>query len=297
MRRTAMAGPEVTTPPTSAFRKVVAGLGAVLLLLYVAAGAFFFFQQDQMTFPAPKQYARATPTDTGIAYEDLRISVNGSEQIHAWWVPSASASDKVLLFFHGNGYVLDQTVSGELTPLHSLGANLLMVDYRGYGSSSPTTPNETRVYDDARACFAYLTEQRKVPSRNVIFVGRSIGTGPATEMAKEHPEAGGLILISPFTSVPDAAQSIWYLRAFPLSLLSHNQFKNLSKIDSVRVPVLITVGTEDHITPPSMAHALFQKANQPKRLYLVPGADHDDVMKLGGQSLETQMSDFLHTLQ
>jgi uncharacterized protein len=289
---------KVAPPRSSALRKIIVGFCAVLVLVYLAAGAFFFFQQDQMTFPAPKEYAPATPTDVGITYEDLHIPVNGSEQIHAWWVPAAPASDKVLLFFHGNGYVLDQTVGdrGELTPLHNLGANLLMVDYRGYGTSSPITPNETRVYEDARRAFTYLTQQRSVPPHDIIFIGRSIGTGPATEMAREHPDAGGLILISPFTSIPDAAQAIWYLRAFPLTLFSHNQFKNLSKMDSVRVPVLIAVGKEDQLTPPWMAQALFQKANQPKRLYLTPGAEHNDIFKVGGQGLETQISDFLQTL-
>lgn len=294
-----MATSKVATGPTSVLRKGIIGFAAVLFLLYLGAGAFFYFQQDQMTFPAPKQYARATPADAGIAFEDLHIPVSNSEQIHAWWIPAASPSDRVLLFFHGNGYVLDQTVGDgeELRPLHNLGANLLMVDYRGYGTSSPTTANETRVYEDARTSFIYLTEQRKVSHRNIIFVGRSIGSGPATEMAKDHPEAGGLILISGFTSIPDAAQSIWYLRAFPLTLLSHNQFNNLSKMDSVHIPVLVTVGTEDDTTPPWMAQALFQKANQPKRLYLAPGADHNDMIRLGGQALEAQMTDFLQTLR
>jgi fermentation-respiration switch protein FrsA (DUF1100 family) len=250
-----------------------------------------------MTFPAPKQYTRAAPTEAGIPYDDLHIPVNGSEQIHAWWVPAAFGSDRVLLYFHGNGYVLDQTVGEELSFLHNLGANLLMVDYRGYGTSSRNRTNEMQVYEDARAAFAYLTEQRKVPSRSVVFVGRSIGTGPATEMAKEHPEAGGLIFISAFTSVIDAAQSIWYLRAFPLSLFSHNRFNNLSKIGSVRIPVLITVGTDDRITPPWMAQALFQNANQPKRLYVAPGADHDRMIKVGGQPLAAQMSGFLQTVR
>ena len=289
----------VATQRPSTSRRLIAGLCVALLLVYLGAGIFFLSKQDQMTFPAPRQYAHATPTDAGVPFEDVHIPVNASEQIHAWWIPAASASDKVLLFFHGNGYVLDQTVrsGGELIPFHRLPANLLMIDYRGYGASSPTIPNETRVYEDVRAAFTYLTTQRKVAARNIIFVGRSIGSGSATEMAKEHPEAGGLILISPFTSVPDAAKSIWYLRAFPVALMSHNQFKNLSKIDSVHIPVLITVGTEDQITPPSMAQALFEKANQPKHLYRAPGAGHNDMIQAGGQPLEEQMSTFLRSLQ
>ncbi len=271
----------------------------LLLLTYVGLGALFYFQQDQMTFPAPPHYTNATPTDDGIAFEDLHLPVAGSQQLHAWWIPASQPSDKVLLMFHGNGYVLEQATgpSGEVIPLHHLGPNLLLVDYRGYGSSTPRTPNETRVYEDARAALAYLLDQRHVPIHDVIFMGRSIGTGPATQLAMEHPDAEGLILESPFTSVPEAAKAIWYLRAFPLSLFIHNRFDNLSKISSVHVPLFITVGTEDTVTPPQMAHALFQSANQPKQLYLVPGADHNGIVTAGGQTLESHIRGFIDSVQ
>ena len=120
----------------------IVSLLVLLLFAYAGFGALFYFQQDHMTFPAPSQYAKATPADVGIAFEDLHIPVTGSEQVHAWWIPSTEPSNRVLLMFHGNGYVLEQTVgsAGELLPLHNLGADLLLVDYRGYGSSTPGTP-------------------------------------------------------------------------------------------------------------------------------------------------------------
>ncbi|HEY4951313.1 MAG TPA: alpha/beta hydrolase [Candidatus Acidoferrales bacterium] len=288
----------VTVPQrTSRSRRYVGILLVVLAVIYVSACAFFSLQQDQMTFPAPREYATATPLNASIPFEDLHIPVNGSEQIHAWWIPASSASGKVLLVFHGNGYVLEQAARGELVPLHALGTNLLMIDYRGYGSSSPGSPNEKRVYEDARAAFSYLTVQRRVRAQDIIFLGRSIGSGPAVEMAKEHPEAGGLILISAFTSTIDSAKTIWFLRPFPLSLLSHNRFDNLSKMDAVHLPVFIAVGTEDRLTPPAMARALFRRANEPKRFYLSPGADHNGMLSTEVTALEAQISAFLQTIQ
>ena len=290
-------------PERSRLSRFLLVLSVSVLVVYIAVCVFFYFLQDAMTFPAPTQYAKATPSDVGIVFEDLHIPVNGSDQIHCWWIPANSASDRVVLVFHGNGYVLDQGISQkfaidiEFIPLHRVAANLLLIDYRGYGSSSPGVPNEKRVFEDARAAFAYLRTQRKVESRNIVLLGRSIGTGPATQLAVEHPDAGGLILISPFTSVPDAAKAISYLNAFPIRLLSHNRFDNLSKIASVRIPVFIAVGTVDDLTPPAMAQALFQKANEPKRLYLVPGAGHNSVISVGGETLLDQISAFLETLR
>jgi hypothetical protein len=91
--------------------------------------------------------------------------------------------------------------------------------------------------------------------------------------------------------------AIWYLIAFPIRLLSHDRFDNLSRIESVHVPVFIAVGTNDDLTPPAMAQALFQKANEPKRLYLAPGAEHNDMIGVGGQPLLAQLSAFLQTLR
>jgi hypothetical protein len=85
-----MATPAPASREKSHLRNVTLAVGVVLFLLYVAICAFFYFQQDAMTFPAPTQYRKATPSNVGIPFEDLRIPVDGSEWIHCWWIPAAS---------------------------------------------------------------------------------------------------------------------------------------------------------------------------------------------------------------
>jgi len=295
----------MTTPgvvlkePRSLVRRIGVVALRIVVLVYVGLCALFYFAQDPLVFPAPKQFAKSSPADLNIAFEDLHIPVDHSGQIHAWYIPAAAASDKVLLYFHGNGYCIEQTAVppvGEVVPLHGLGANLMMVDYRGYGTSSPGTANETRVYEDGRAALNYLTQVRKVPIHDIIFMGRSIGTGVATELAKENPGAGGLVLISPFTSTTALAERSWYLRMMPMSKLNHNPFDNLSKIGDVRMPLLIAVGDQDTLTPPAMAEALMAKANEPRRLYVVPGADHNGMFP-GFPDLNAQISEFVSGLR
>jgi uncharacterized protein len=280
-------------------RKLSIRLLLVVGVIYLAICAFFYFQQDAMVFPAPKHFETHTPAEANIPFEDLHIPVNPYGQIHAWYIPAASASHNTLLYFHGNGYCLEQTggAEGEMVPLHATGANLLMADYRGYGTSTPDQAREKSVYQDARAAFNYLTQKRNIPAHEIIFVGRSIGTGVATEMAKEHPEAGGLILISPFTSTIDVGKtSMWILNLLPNTLLSHNQFNNLSKIDAVHVPLLIVVGDHDTLTPPSMAQALIARANEPKHLSVIAGPDHDQMFRVGRQETVAPITAFLETL-
>jgi hypothetical protein len=45
-----------------------------------------------------------------------------------------------------------------------------------------------------------------------------------------------------------------------------------------------------------MAQALFQKANETKRLYLSPGAAHDSIWEIKTEQLLTQIRAFIRTL-
>jgi pimeloyl-ACP methyl ester carboxylesterase len=268
----------------------------VSLAVYVALCAFIYLYQDKLTFPAPTDYPKDTPASVGISFEDLHIPV-GAEQIHAWWIPSAQPSTRVILYFHGNGYTIEGTARFEAFDLHSLGVNLLIVDYRGYGTSSPGNANGIRATQDARAALNYLIQIRHVPVGNIIIFGRSIGTGIASQLAFETPQAAGLILISPFTTLNDVARESWQMRILPLELMgSRNSFNNLSKIALIHMPLLLVVGDQDTLTPPKMAQALKRRANEPKQLVLVPSAGHNDIFEVGGLALVAQLESFIATL-
>ena len=59
------------------------------------------------------------------------------------------------------------------------------------------------------------------------------------------------------------------------------------------MPLLIVSGTADTLTPNWMAERLFAKANQPKQLYLVPKAGHNDLLSLGGNELTQVLRKFV----
>jgi pimeloyl-ACP methyl ester carboxylesterase len=184
-------------------------------------------------------------------------------------------------------------VSDEIAYLHEIGANLMLVDYRGYGASTLISPNETTVNEDAAASLNYLLRNRMIPVGNVFVLGRSIGSGPATYLALNNSGLGGLILASPFSSIVDAATGFWYFRIYPAGLILRTHFDNVSKISSVKAPLLIVSGTADTLTPTWMADKIFAHAHQPKQLYLVPGAGHNDLFNAGGNALTQVLHNFV----
>lgn len=268
-------------------------LVAYLAVAYLAIVAFLYFMQAKLIFPASNECEKVTPADSGLAFEDLHIPVAGRDHLHAWWVPAASPSKSAMLVFHGNGYVLEDMVGGELETLHQIGANLLLVDYRGYGSSSAITPSEKTIKADADAALNYLLNERNISKRRIFLFGRSIGSGPAAYLAATSSGLAGLILASPLSSLDDISVAVWYTRLFPVSLLLQTHFNTLSRIKRLQLPLLIVSGAADTLTPVRMASVIFEAAHQPKQIYFVPKAGHDDLLTEGGAKLVQVLRRFM----
>ena len=256
------------------------GMG-VLVAGYVVVIALLVVFEGRLIFVPPADVPATTPAVDGLGFDDLHIPVKGDGFLHAWWIPSADPHARTILYFHGNGGVLEREANHEVLLFRQTGANLLMVDYRGYGHSSPLHASGVTTGEDARAAMQYLKQERHIASSDIVIFGWSIGSGVATQLAVYEPDAGGLILLSPITSVDDVVDSNWVygdvLR--PTQWFRHdNDMANKDKIGSIAMPVLIICGTVDTIAPPWMARELYARANEPKTIQWTEGAGHDDVM-------------------
>jgi uncharacterized protein len=91
------------------------------------------------------------------------------------------------------------------------------------------------MYEDAEAAYQALL-QRGVPVNRIILLGRSLGSGPAVLLATRH-QAGALLLLGAFTSLPDAAAYRYpYL---PVRMAIKIQFNSLARIGAVQMPIVI----------------------------------------------------------
>jgi len=213
------------------------------------------------------------------AFQDEWITVGDGQKLHAWWIPSARADAPAMLYLHGARWNLTGSVS-RIERWHSLGFSVLAVDYRGFGESTDIAPSEERSYEDAEASWQRLV--KLAPGKRHFIVGHSLGGAIAVDLAARHPEASGLVLESTFTSVQGmVSQSSWGF--IPVGLILTQKFDALSKIGSVKMPVVITHGTSDSIVPFSMGEELFAAAPQPKRFIRVEGAGHHNA---GASSVE-----------
>jgi uncharacterized protein len=245
----------------------------ITLILYLGISLLLRWGQTKLIF-FPDRILRETPAAYNLVYQDVWISVD-REQVHGWWMPSSDVST-VLLYLHGNG-----SNNGDGVDLAAIfrqsGLSVLAIDYRGYGKSSPTFPNETKVYEDAEAAWNYLIDRQQIKPQNIFIYGHSLGGAIAIDLAIKHPEMAGLIVFGTFTSLKDVVELNSFLKIFPLNWILTQKFDSITKIKSLQVPIVIAHGTDDRIIPVTMSQDLFAAAPKPKKLVLIPEGDHNDL--------------------
>lgn len=255
-------------------QKLVLSSLAVLTILYLASSLLLRWGQTKLIF-FPDRQIKSTPQQYGLTYQDVWIDLD-EDKVHGWWIPADSSDAPVLMYFHGNGSNL-----GDLSEIaaifRQLEVSVLLIDYRGYGKSSPRSPNEARVYADAEAGWQYLTQTRKIAPEQIFVYGHSLGGAIALDLAVKHPEMAGLITEGTFTSIEDMAQLSPVFKLFPLGWILTQRFDSINKIESLQTPILILHGTGDRVIPPYMAHELFAAAPEPKQIEIIEQAGHNNL--------------------
>ena len=249
-------------------------LRTVILLaiaVYALIALFMFLQQRNLQYhPSNKGH---TPSGLGLAgVSEETIETPDGEKIAAWHLPAENGSPTIL-FFHGNaGEIGDR--ADRLGYYREQGFGALFVSYRGFGASTGSI-SEQGFITDAIAAHDWLTRQEISPEQ-ILLVGESLGTGVAVQLAAQRKVAA-MALEAPYTSVADVAAAIyWWL---PVRLLLKDTFHSRDHIGQVRVPVLIQHGEADGIIPVAHGRRLFDMANEPKELVILPGAGHEVIQQ------------------
>ena len=83
------------------------------------------------------------------------------------------------------------------------------MEYPGYGVyQSEAPPSCDQILMNATIVFDFISEHMGYSHEDIVIMGRSIGSGPATYLASIFKVAG-LILIAPFTSLKDVVKTLF----------------------------------------------------------------------------------------
>jgi len=203
-----------------------------------------------------------------------------AQRVEMWWLPHADPNAPTLLYLHGTVNNLAQNLP-KMEALRAAGFAVLAVDYRGWGLSTPMTPSERSILQDAQLAWTELGRREPRAARRVIY-GHSMGSGVAVDLASRLRAPGdyaALILESAFTSFDGVAQEAGWWGGL-LARFNHEHFASLDKIRQVHAPLLMLHGSADDTVPMRLGQQLYAAAHPPKAWVSIDGGGHADLQQI-----------------
>ena len=260
-------------------------LGAgLVLLVYLGLLGWLWASQRSLLYHPGKD-----PGPPPEGWKEVKIPT-GDGLVLKGWFKRGHPERGGILYLHGNAGnrkdALEDTILFE-----GSGRTLLVPDWRGYGGN-PGKPTEEGLYEDGMAALDALCRLAGLQPGRVVVAGRSLGSAVAMEVALER-RIEGLILLTPFTSIPDVGSSLYPWA--PVRLLCRDRFDELSRAGRLKLPVLVVAGEKDDLAPPEMSRRLSGRIPGAS-FFLVPGAGHGDLVEKGGTLLSGEIGRFLGNL-
>jgi fermentation-respiration switch protein FrsA (DUF1100 family) len=266
------------------FLKILVAYLLVLVLVRIFEPRLIFFPKSPDRLDGD-WHPRALPV------QDVWLTASDGVKLHAWWIPHDNAKF-TFLAFHGNASnIANRALIYEF--LRSTPANVLALEYRGYGHSEGK-PDEAGVYRDAEAAYDYLVNTQRIERKAIISFGQSLGSAVATHLAT-HRQVAGVVLEAPFPSASRVARKVfWFLPG--LSLLAHGQFDTQAWLKEIHAPVLIVHCAQDPVIPFQFGQEVYDAALPPKNFLQINGYCHEESSLIGPTQYRTALQEFLNSL-
>ncbi len=196
---------------------------------------------------------------------------------------TADKEAPTILFFHGNGEIVSDY--DDIGPMYvQQNINFLITDFRGYGWSTGT-PTFSTLLTDSDTLYSQLKQYLADNGySDVLFImGRSLGSASAIEIAAtSNDEIKGLIIESGFAETLPLAATLG-MDIAAAGITEEETFNNVGKIAEVTKPTFLLHGQLDDLIPLWQAEKLHAECGaRSKELQVVPGADHNSLIAVGG---------------
>jgi hypothetical protein len=150
------------------------------------------------------------------------------------------------------GTLHNKVVFRTMKALNGFGFPVLRFNFRGVGSSAGEHDEGRGEIADVRVALDYLNERCGLP---ILFAGFSFGAAVGLRAAAVHPQVQGLIMVGTPVNAEGRAYRYELLRESPL-------------------PKLMVSGDHDPFATVAQLEEIFAAAAEPKRLVVIPAADH-----------------------
>jgi uncharacterized protein len=280
-----------------AWRALASGAGAAALgLAGLALGAFPYWAARRILYPAstePPSYEPHSVVAVPVLPERVEFEARDGKRLSGWYLPPPEEVDRpaacVVLAYGYGGY--KEQMHGYAKILHEGGFATLMFDMRGGGlrRGEPTTLGYKERWDLMDAV-RYVRSRDDVDGDRVGVLGVSMGGATAIMAAEDDPHIKAIVADSAFADIADmirpglaafvGPRAAWLAKliVFYAETMMGVKADELRPMRSAAKmgprPILIIHGDQDQLTAPSSAHKLYEAAQGPKELWMVPETSH-----------------------
>jgi dipeptidyl aminopeptidase/acylaminoacyl peptidase len=258
----------------------------------------------------PKYPLHIPPSEYRADYEAVSFTAEDGIVLKGWFVkpPHPRTPSPAIIICHGVG-ANRSDFTGLAASLSHRGYFVLLFDFRAHGESGGwRTSLGYHEQKDIIAALDFIRTRNEVDPGRIGIYGFSLGGSSAILTAAKTSAFSAVVADSAFTSLRDQARGaitgFYHLPEFPflpLSILGYELYfqtrvGNISPVSVIAqiapVPVLVIAGEGDRLVPADNGRKLYAAAQEPKELWLIPGAEHGATLAEAGSGYEKRVGDF-----
>lgn len=248
-----------------------------------------------------------TPSEASLRSEEIDVMTTDGLKLACWLIKADRDSRGTIVHLHG---IADCKIDGlSLARLfHERHYNVFLFDSRRHGvSEGRFCTFGFYEKNDVSTIIDYLESRTDLTLGRIGLFGTSMGAAIALQSAARDRRIAAVVSENSFAtlrSVFDDYQKriiklpFHYLRNLVIKhseLMADFRANDVSPLESVRnirIPVLFIYGSKDRHIDHKYSLMLYERANEPKEMFAVEGAAHNDVWKIAGERYAIKILEF-----
>jgi alpha-beta hydrolase superfamily lysophospholipase len=247
------------------------------------------------------------PSDIPLPCEDIVLTTREGFPLRCWLITAQQPSKGTILILHG---VSESAIAGlpMAKEFYDRGYNVFLYDARRHGESGGKycTYGYHEKFDTQHV-IDYVLSRSDLTVGKIGLFGWSMGAAVAIQVAAIDRRVHAVVAESGFATLRTVFDDYqkrmiklpWhYLRNIVIKrseFLADFKANDVSPVDAVKhvhVPIFLLHGTEDNLIKYNYSEKVYAAANEPKDLWLIPGARHHDMMEVGGEEYTCRITAF-----
>ncbi len=246
-----------------------------------------------------------SPQQLHLPYEYFHfIASDNKSRLSAWFIP-ADQPKATIIYLHGVG---DNKMSGLLLAkvFHDHKFNVLIYDSRAHGESHGNYC--TYGYHEKHDVGKAIDEiQKKYTIGKIGVFGTSMGAVIALQAASIDKRISAVVSEASFATLRQVTvdyqkrllrlpwhflRNIAMKRSEAIAHFKHREVSPIYAVKHIHIPVLFVHGKSDAFIKYQYSEELFAAANEPKELWLIDDANHNNVHDIGKKEYEERIVKF-----